>query len=629
MGSVAAHSAPVLRARTASGRRVLRGVAFALGGAVLVVFFLAVLERIVYAGDVMPGVHVNGGNIASKSEGRAYNELSALAARLETEPLRARIGDQEVVADASVLELDVNELATLRAARRAGRSGNPIDQTLGSVLRRFRPDEVPLQIRYNRAGLAGVLDGWQRESASGGQEGGLQFQGTKVIEVMPRVGTGIQRSEARSLLVDELRSTERDPVSLPVGRVQPQIAAAEVTRAAGQARELLTGTHELKAGAATVTVTPEHLAAALGTRIDHHRLELTIDPDKLRAALGPALAPVEQAPVDATFQITSANTVAVVPSVNGHQIDLTKVADEMLAGNRHVTAVAKEVTPAHDTAWAQSLGIKEQVSTFTTRYNAGEDRVKNIHHAADILNNTVVEHGATFSLNDTIGPRTAERGFVVAPVFYGGFTEDVGGGVSQLATTTFNAVFWGGYKDVFHKPHTIYISRYPMGREATVNYPTVDLKFRNDSNAGVLIRTSYSATSITVTFYGDKEGKVVTEEGRKVLAERPIENLYFDCPGPSGLDKNNLCARLPPGQSRLAEEGHGGIDVEFYRVITRPGQAPVRQRFFWRYKMFANKYLVGTGPAPTAPAPASPTTPAPPPTAPGSTNPPVTPTPSS
>jgi hypothetical protein len=139
------------------------------------------------------------------------------------------------------------------------------------------------------------------------------------------------------------------------------------------------------------------------------------------------------------------------------------------------------------------------------------------------------------------------------------------------------------------------------------------LKFRNNSKAGVLIRTSYSATSITVTFYGDKEGKTVTEDGRKVLAEHPIEQRYYDCPGPSGLDKDNLCANLPAGQSRLAEAGHGGIDVEFYRVISQAGSDPVRQRFSWSYKMFPNKYLVGkAAPAPPPTTGAPPATTAPP-----------------
>ena len=153
----------------------------------------------------------------------------------------------------------------------------------------------------------------------------------------------------------------------------------------------------------------------------------------------------------------------------------------MLVGTRRILSLLCTVAcvvVSENTAWAQSLGIKEQVSSFTTNHRSGEARVTNIHRGADIINNMIVEPGATFSLNEALGPRTEERGFVRAPVFYGEFTEDVGGGVSQLATTVFNAVFWGGYEDVYHKPHTIYISRYPMGREATVNYPTVDLQFR-------------------------------------------------------------------------------------------------------------------------------------------------------
>jgi vancomycin resistance protein YoaR len=618
MGSVAAHSSPVVRARSATGRRVLFGALIAVGALILLAFFLAVIERIVYAGDVMPGVDVEGVDVAGKSEDDAFAELSALAAQLETEPLRATLGDRELVADSSLLEMNVDELATLQAARHAGRSRNPIEQTLGSVLRRFRADEVPLKVTYSEPGFEGVLDGWEREAANGGVEGSLQFDGTNVIPVEPVGGTGLLRDEAEELLAAELTSPRRDAVTLPVGDVTPKITSAEVARAAERARELLTGNHDIVTNGVTVSITPEQLVTALATRAEGTSLELTIDPEKLRAALGDALAAVEQAPVDASFQVTTANTVEVVPSVNGRQIDLAAVGDAILGGNRTINAPVTEVAPERDTAWAQSLGIKEQVSTFTTRHNAGEERVKNIHRGADLLNNTVVEPGATFSLNDTLGPRTAERGFVVAPVFYGEFTEDVGGGVSQLATTTFNAIWWGGYEDVYHKPHTIYISRYPMGREATVNYPSVDLKFRNNTNAGVLIRTSYSASSITVTFYGDKEGKTVREEGRRVLAEYPIEQRYFDCPGPAGLDKDNVCARLPAGQTRLAEAGHGGIDVEFYRVIERPGQEAQRERYFWRYKMFPNQYLVGKqAPAPT-PAPTTataPTTAGPPPPA--------------
>ena len=466
-----------------------------------------------------------------------------------------------------------------------------------------------------------MLDGWEREAASGGVEGALQFDGVNVIAVEPVGGTGLKRDEARALLEAELRNPSRESGRAPGRRDQAEgLEGGSRPRGRGRARDVdrQSRHRDERCDRSDHAGTTRHRARH--ARAGGQRLELVVDADKLRAALGTSLAAVEQAPVDATFQVTTANTVEVVPSVNGHQIDLTKVGAEILAGTRTINATVTEVTPAHDTAWAQSLGIKEQVSTFTTRHNSGEERVKNIHRGADLLNNTIVEPGATFSLNDTIGPRTAERGFVVAPVFYGEFTEDVGGGVSQLATTTFNAVFFGGYEDVYHKPHTIYISRYPMGREATVNYPTVDLKFRNNSKAGVLIRTSYSATSITVTFYGDKEGKTVTEDGRKVLAEHPIEQLYYDCPGPSGLDKDNLCAHLAAGQARLAEEGHGG---HRRRVLPRdragrirircangsPGATRCSRTSTWSGRVRRRPTTTTAPPATTAPAAPTPSAP--------------------
>ncbi len=306
--------------------------------------------------------------------------------------------------------------------------------------------------------------------------------------------------------------------------------------------------------------------------------------------MGPQIAQVVKAPVDARFEVTSAGTVNVVPSQPGRELDVERVSKAIASGQHEIDAPLRAVEPAHDTKWARSLGIKELVSTFTTNHPAGQERVKNIHRAADLIDNLVVEPGQVFSLDEAIGPRTPDRGFVRAPVFYGEFTEDYGGGVSQLATTFFNAVFFGGYEDITHKPHTIYISRYPMGRESTINYKTVDVKFRNNSKHGILIRTSYSSSSITVSFYGDKEGKVVRAEGPNILATRPVTDELINWP------------LLPLGQRKVVEHGYTGYDVENFRIIERPGKPTVRERFFWRYKMLPNKVLVGTAP-PTPPTP--------------------------
>jgi vancomycin resistance protein YoaR len=125
----------------------------------------------------------------------------------------------------------------------------------------------------------------------------------------------------------------------------------------------------------------------------------------------------------------------------------------------------------------------------------------------------LIAPGSTFSVNDYVGQRTAAKGFVSAGVIEDGeFKEDFGGGVSQFATTLFNAAFFGGYEIPDYKAHSVYISRYPFGREATLAYPNVDLKIHNDSPFGVVIWPTYTDSSVTVTLYSSRwaVGEVVS-----------------------------------------------------------------------------------------------------------------------
>jgi vancomycin resistance protein YoaR len=382
----------------------------------------------------------------------------------------------------------------------------------------------------------------------------------------------------------------------------------------------------LLTGKAAVRLSPHQLASAMGTAVAGTTLELRIDPDRLHAALAGSLAPLEQPPVDATFAVTEQNTVNVVPSRDGRAIDMPAVARAILRGDRRINAPLRDAAPEHDTAWAKSLGIVRQVSSFTTEYPAGETRVVNIHRGADLLNNTVVEPGRIFSLNDTIGPRTQARGFVTAPVFaQGEFFDDFGGGVSQLATTVYNAAFFGGYQDITHQPHTIYISRYPAGREATVNYGAIDLQFRDDSPHGVLIRTYYSDTSVTVAFYGNTEGRTVREENRTTTNPVPVTDKLVSCPASKTIDPYNACANLAPGEQERVSNGDAGFDVAFDRVIDQPGKPERREHYTWHYTMLPNQILVGAGSsAPTTTTtspPASPTTSVPPRTPPTTSRP--------
>jgi hypothetical protein len=156
------------------------------------------------------------------------------------------------------------------------------------------------------------------------------------------------------------------------------------------------------------------------------------------------------------------------------------------------------------------------VSEFTTYHPSGQARNININLIADMTSGAVVAPGATFSLNERVGKRTEAKGFVRAGAIIGGVVyccdspTNIGGGTSQFATTLYNAIFFGAYDDVYHRPHSLYFSRYPVVREATLGWTGPDVKFRNDTAFPVTIRTKHTSTSITVQMWGDNEGRSVS-----------------------------------------------------------------------------------------------------------------------
>ena len=132
---------------------------------------------------------------------------------------------------------------------------------------------------------------------------------------------------------------------------------------------------------------------------------------------------------------------------------------------------------------------------------------------ADLIDGALVAPGARFSFNGTMGERNASKGFEEAPVIINGELQNgIGGGVCQVSTTLFNAVFEAGLSIESRTNHALYISHYPQGRDATVNYPDIDLVFTNDTDKWLLVRTFVGAGSLTVNIYGTPQNRRVETE---------------------------------------------------------------------------------------------------------------------
>jgi len=229
------------------------------------------------------------------------------------------------------------------------------------------------------------------------------------------------------------------------------------------------------------------------------------------------------------------------------------------------------------------------LSDFTTYHSCCENRVINIQLMADAVGGHVVMPGDTFSINAVVGRRTSAKGYKPAGAIIGGyvqccdFAENIGGGTSQFATTFYNAIFFSAMEDVFHQPHTAWFSRYPQGREATMGYPSPDVKFRNTTDHPVLITThhaGYRGRSIEVKFWGDNghldvtAGSRITARYNKITRWNVNRDLnHCSYPGPQGSKSG----------SKQVSIGTDGFTVEVYQRIDYPNGRKKTNTTRWRY----------------------------------------------
>lgn len=393
-------------------------------------------------------------------------------------------------------------------------------------------------------------------------DGAVSFEKGEIVVTDPEEGEAIDPEEARDALVAAYLTD--DDAELTLAPAQPDIDEADVQAALdGFANPALSGPVTLVFGESRIRLKPRQFAPVLGMRAEGGELVPSLDTKKLTRLVDAGISD-DGAPVDASFEVVDGKP-RVIPAKPGVTYDPADVTDAFLTlvsrpeGEREMTVKATVDEPDFTTKDARALKIKERVSTFTTYFPYAEYRNINIGRAAELVNGTVLEPGETFSLNDVVGERTRENGFTEGFIISNGiFKEDLGGGVSQMATTTFNAAFFAGMTDVQHKPHSFYIDRYPVGREATVAWPTVDLQFRNDTPHGVLIHAHLTPS---------------TPAAQGVLTVRMFSTKYWDITTRTG-ERHNF---TPPETRTLDTKdcypntGYGGFDIDIWRYWRRTG----------------------------------------------------------
>lgn len=540
---------------------------------------------------VANGVMVGSVTLSGMSDTEAQQALRDYEDEILGRPLTALVGENEFIVDPVGLGASIDVVALTAKALSVDDDEGFLEGVLAWVGLRSREATIPLDIALDPVALDALFSEWDINLLDEDSIAGIALEGTTPVARYADPAERIARPEATEIIATALVAPSPNAITLPTEIGPPMISDAAVDQALEIASQVLAGSITLEdpATASRLVLSPEELGDALVVKTsigDDATITVDLDPEIMDELFEPIRDQFADTFQDAFFSVDDQDIVTIVPGVSGPKVSTDVAIAEIFTAATSPSRTGRlplenSAEPDVTAADLEALGVEHLVSKFTTYHDCCANRVENIHLIADTVDGVIVMPDEEFSVNGFVGERTTAKGYLPAgTIINGEIVDTVGGGVSQFATTFYNAVFWGGYTDVTHKPHSFYFSRYPEGIEATINWPNLDLAFRNDTDHAILIKADYTETSLTIKFFSDNGGQAVggeqrngetitwvESEGDGVVVTGEVSGRYnFTSPS----TQYETDSSLEPGESVTKQNGGNGWSVTVTRTRTYP-----------------------------------------------------------
>ncbi len=466
--------------------------------------------------------------------------LAASAERVESSPVTIDLGDQTIEFLAGELGVGIDSDATRAAILDAGRAGSLWEQFHGWAVNLDDRRRVDVVHTFDADAARSLLARHPLAIDRQPVDPSATFNGEVLVAVEGAPGRGLDVEQIVGAIANGVATGDYSHLRGAWLEIPSPILF-------GEAESLVAGIKNRVAAGIIVTigdtarwVPPKPLYSWMSTTSERGHLELEFDGSEALQYVESLFADVWVGDLEPTFDVVDdrpvfadlrdTRTVCCASTI-------VPMLEAVVLGDTPQPIEAPLRPPSNDESLlvARKLGVTDLVGEFTTEHACCQTRVTNIHRIADIIRGYVIAPDEVFSVNEYVGRRTRDNGFVSAGVIQSGrFDDAVGGGISQFATTLFNAAFFAGLDIPEYQSHSIYISRYPYGREATVSFPVPDLVIHNTTPYHVLIWTSYTDTSITVQMYSTphtavaQTGQAVSSLGACTRVETFRERVYPD-----------------------------------------------------------------------------------------------------
>lgn len=570
--------------------------------------------QLAYAGRIFPGVSVAGVDLSGLSPSDAALKLSQTLSYPITGKVLFRDGDRVWVASPAELGMVFDASASAMAAYQHGRSGGLFSALSGQVSARGLGADVPPVILFDQRVAYTYLQNIASQVDQSVVEASLRVEGTNVASEPGRLGRSLNLDATLVYLAGQLQSFRDGEVPLVIQETAPKLL--DVSSQAEAARRILSqpltisipNYREGDPGPWTydIAVLANMLSVEVVDNNGVAEMRVGLDPVTMREALNDLKVFVDRNPKNARFVFNDGTgqiepiSASAIGRVMDVEASIAAINEALLRGEHNVNLIVAEQAPAvQDTATGAELGVVQLVAEQTTYfYGSSESRIQNIVTAAGEYHGLLVAPGETFSMGSVLGDVSLENGYAEALIIYGGRTiKGVGGGVCQVSTTLFRTVFMAGFPVVERYSHAYRVSYYEMdasgavdnqyaGLDATVYFPLVDFKFKNDTSHWLLMETYVNVAARTLTWkiYSTDDGRSVTWE-----TTGPMNTV----PAPEPIFEEN--PELDANEIKQVDYAAEGADVTVTRTVWKDGLVYFTDRFQTHYEPWAAICQFGPG----------------------------------
>ncbi len=584
---------PAQRQRRKRLRRRLR-ILIAVASALAVIAFAYLIDSAIYYNKVHAGISVSGLSLGGLTRDEATAALTRYVDAAESSPIVLRSGDDSwpMMPDDVGTEIDLE--GAISDAMETTRGKNLIMNAIQRVKLYFSPTDIALTGTIDTVLMDHFLDELAQDVDVPPVNPRLAIDGDDIQVIDGQPGHVVDQPALREQLKSLLFTLHATDLTLPMIVKDPDVQAEDTGGAIQLTKTMISAPVQLINGSMGWTLSKEEVAAYLDFRAEDRDGVATLVPyvsaKKMQPFFDEIRAAVAVAPADATWN-SDGRRAWVVEAIPGKSLDAVGTAEALSAAagrtsERTARIAVSDTEPELTTEEAEAMGIKDKLGGYTTGpYEGTYDRQINVRITTRYANNVILAPGEEYNFDKQIGPRTVERGYKLAKGITGpGKLEDVlGGGICQVSTTLFNAVFEAGLKITERHNHTLYISHYPAGRDATVTGGGYNLKFVNDTANHILVRGSSDGITTTFSIYGTADGRSINSE---------FSGFTYGKKRPETTVTNTS---LGVGTTLVESEGQSSRSCWVKRTVTYGDGSKKTETFYSSWPQFPKIIQVGTG----------------------------------